>query len=117
MASAPPASLSTSSELTFLPVRSRPTITIGTLILFDVLEQICLLEDPAGDDDHAFGSPLEDHLQIAVEELALRLRVDQQRQVVGRLKPSLNSAHDGNAKRIGEIVGQHGDCLAAAPAQ
>jgi len=89
----------------------------GDLVFFHVVEEICLLEDPARNDDHSFGAALEDHAQIVVEEFALRLCIDEERHVAGGLKSGLDSVNDWNAERVGEIVCQHGDGLAATAAK
>src|ERR1039458_8373115 len=49
--------------------------------------------------------------------LVLGLCIHHHRKIAGRLQTLLNPAHDGDAVRGREIVGQHTDGLAAAAAQ
>ena len=86
------------------------------VVFLDIGQQVSLFEDPTRDHDDAFGAPLENHLQIAVKELALGLRVHQQRQIVGG-KSRLYSAHYRSAERISQVVGENADGLAAATAE
>jgi len=101
----PPASLSTSRELTPRLVKSRLTITIGTLFFSMSLQQVGFVEYPTCDHDHTLGSPLQDHLQVVVEEPALGLRVHHEGKIAGRLQTRLNPAHDWDAVRVRKIVG------------
>ena len=87
------------------------------VVLFDVAQQVGLVEDPTGDDDDPFGATLQDHLQIAVEEIALGLRVHQQGEEAGGLQAGLDAANDGDAEGVGQVVGQHPDGLASAAAE
>ena len=49
------------------------------MVFLDIGQQVGFLEDPARNHNHALGAPLQNHLQIAVKELALGLRIHQQR--------------------------------------
>ena len=46
------------------------------------------------------GAPLQDHLEIAVEKLSLRLRIHQQWQIIGGLQAGLDAVDDRDTERI-----------------
>ena len=90
---------------------------MGTLFFFDVGQEVGLFKYPACDYDDTVGAPLEDHMQRAIEELPLGLRIDHEGKVAGRAQTGLDSAHDGDAEGVGEIESQNPDGLRAASAQ
>jgi hypothetical protein len=89
----------------------------GHVILFNVRQQVGFFKDPACDHDDRFGPALENHVQVAVEELALRLRVHEQWNIAGRLQGRLDAAHDESAEWVGEIESEYADGLAMPAAQ
>src|SRR6202035_3108404 len=75
----------------------------GYIVFANVAEEVCFFKNPTGDDDDAIGTAFEGHVQIAVEELALSLRIHEQRQIIRGMHALLNTAHDGYAEGVGEV--------------
>ena len=64
--------------------RSRPIITIGTLFFFMSASRFVSSNTQQRNHDHAIGTALQNHVQRLIKELALRLRIDHERQISGR---------------------------------
>jgi hypothetical protein len=87
------------------------------MILFNVGKERALIEHPARNHDDSFGSALERHAKMSLEERSLASGIHELRQIALRLQVIFNSMDDGNAEGIGKVVSDDADYAAAVAAE
>src|SRR5271167_3185582 len=89
----------------------------GNFLLVEIGKDVDIDEKPVGDDDQPVDVTFEKHFEIALESLALVVRVSKNWQITERVKSVFDAPENRGAEGIGD-VGQHDpNALAAAAAK